>query len=200
MVRRDYRLGRRGEMAEETRRRIVQATHDLHNEQSIAGTTMKDIAERADVSIGTVYHHFPTYSEVVQACGAFTFELARPPTPVIFRGARSQKERVERLVVELFAFYRRFPGLERARAERHLVKPVDEKLTQWDAAYAALIREALGTDEPRALAFAHALLDPAVHSALAARGLTAADAAAEIAEAILARLKRTQSSKAKGRQ
>jgi AcrR family transcriptional regulator len=190
MVRRDYRLGRRGEMAEETRRRIVQATHDLHNETSIAGTTMKDIAERADVSIGTVYHHFPTYNEVVQACGAFTFELARPPTPVIFGGARSQKERVQRLAAELFAFYRRFPGLERARAERHLVQAVDEKLTQWDAAYAALVREALGTDEPRALAFAAALLDPAVHSALAARGLTAADAAAEIAEAILARLKR----------
>jgi len=196
MAKRDYRLGRRGEMAEETRRRIVEATFDLHFETSIAGTTMKDIAERAGVSVGTVYHHFPTYNEAVQACGAYAFEKSRPPLPATFRGLRSQKERVERLAAELFAFYDRFGMLERARAERHLVPAVEEKLKLWEAAYAALIREALGTDEPRLLAFAHALLDPAVHSALLARGLTTPEAAAEIAEAILARLKR--SAKPKG--
>ncbi|HVO16399.1 MAG TPA: TetR/AcrR family transcriptional regulator [Alphaproteobacteria bacterium] len=178
-------------MAEETRRRIVEATHQLHNERSMAGTSMKDIAERAGVSIGTVYHHFPTYDDAVQACGVYTFELMRPPTPAIFKGARSAKERVERLAAELFAFYARFPALARIRYERHLIRALDVSLKQWDALFAGLVREALGADDGPSLAFAGALLDPAVASALAARGLSPSVAAAEIAEAILARRKRT---------
>ena len=60
---RKYTLGRRGEAAEETRRRIVEATFALHAEQGVAATTMTQIAERAGVSVGTVYHHFATYDD-----------------------------------------------------------------------------------------------------------------------------------------
>ena len=70
MKRRTYQLGRRAESAEETRRRLVQATFELHGEQGIAATSMKQIADRAGVGIGTVYHHFPTLDETVMACGA----------------------------------------------------------------------------------------------------------------------------------
>lgn len=182
-------------MAEETRRRIVEATFDLHFETSIAGTTMRDIAERAGVSVGTVYHHFPTYGEAVEACGTYILEKSRPPQPAIFRGLRSPKERVAHLAAELFAFYERLGMLERARAERHLIPAVEQKMKLWEAIYAALIREALGAVEPRQIAFAAALLDPAVHSALLARGLTTAEAAAEVAEAILWRLKRARKPK-----
>lgn len=44
----------------------------LHRDRGIAATTMKDIAERADVGIGTVYHHFPSYEDAIRACGART--------------------------------------------------------------------------------------------------------------------------------
>ena len=57
---RRYRLERRAETAGETRRRLVDATFALHVEQGISATTMTDIAARAGVSVGTVYHHFPT--------------------------------------------------------------------------------------------------------------------------------------------
>ncbi len=52
--RRPYRLGRRAETSDETRQRLVEATFLLHGERGIAGTSMKDIAERAGVSVGTV--------------------------------------------------------------------------------------------------------------------------------------------------
>ena len=81
---RKYNLGRRGEAAEETRRRIVDATFALHSEQGVAATTMKDIAERADVSVGTVYHHFPTYDDAIQACGEHAIAFAPPPGPDLF--------------------------------------------------------------------------------------------------------------------
>ncbi len=58
---RAYRQERRRYTAADTRRRLVEATVALHNEQGIAATSRKQIAERAGVSIGAAYHHFPTY-------------------------------------------------------------------------------------------------------------------------------------------
>ena len=53
MPHRQYRQSRRAESTEETRRRIVEATYALHAEQGMAATSMKQIAARADVSVGT---------------------------------------------------------------------------------------------------------------------------------------------------
>ncbi|HEY0437700.1 MAG TPA: helix-turn-helix domain-containing protein, partial [Phenylobacterium sp.] len=64
---RTYRQSKRGDTAEETRRRIVDACFELHREQGMVATTMKQIAERAGVSVGSVYHHFPTYDDAIRA-------------------------------------------------------------------------------------------------------------------------------------
>ena len=47
---RRYTLGRRALTAEETRRRIVEATYQLHDEKGIAATSLRDIARRAALS------------------------------------------------------------------------------------------------------------------------------------------------------
>lgn len=62
-----YRQTKRQCPTEATRQRIVEATAALHAERGIAATTMKDIAARADAGAGTLYHHFPTYEDVVRA-------------------------------------------------------------------------------------------------------------------------------------
>src|SRR6187551_903804 len=116
---RRYVMENRARTAEETRRRIVEATYALHQERAIGDTTMKDIAERADVGLGTVYHHFPTYNDAVRACGAHTFAISAPPDAAIFRDATTLDERIVTLADELFAFYERAPGLGKARADRH---------------------------------------------------------------------------------
>src|SRR5579884_2912845 len=115
---RAYRLAKRARAMQDTRRRVIDATCQLHAEQGILTTSVKDIAARADVSVGTVYYHFPTYDDVLRACGERMLELARPPTPAIFDGLRGLPRRVGRLVDELFAFYARYPGFERGRCER----------------------------------------------------------------------------------
>lgn len=38
--------------------RIVEATLKLHGQKGIFGTTWQEIAQEADVAIGTVYKHF----------------------------------------------------------------------------------------------------------------------------------------------
>jgi AcrR family transcriptional regulator len=181
MAPRAYRLGRRAESAEDTRRRIVAATRALHGEQGVADTTVKQIARRADVSVGTVYHHFPTYDDMIRACGALTFALARPPTEAIFAGARSARARVERLTQELFACYERFPALEGARSERAKLPALDQELAKFDDNVAALVRRAVAPAGERVQRMAHALTDVAVYRILTQQGLTRTEAAAQIA-------------------
>src|SRR3712207_415308 len=123
MSRRTYVQKKRGEAADATRRRIVEATFALHEEQGVAATTMKQIAERAGVSVGSVYHHFPTYDDAIGACGQLGLERRPPPDSAIFDGATSTGERIARLASALFQHYARMPNLERVRAEQH-VSPV----------------------------------------------------------------------------
>jgi len=178
---RKYTLGARSETAAETRQRVVQATYELHRTRGIAATSFRDIAERADVAIGTVYHHFPEYDDVIRACGAHTMVVSRPPTAAIFDGIRSPRERLRVLVRELFRFYDRIPEYERIHAERERFAFVSEAFQHIESARRALIAAAV---RPRRIgkrvgAAAFAMLEPAVHRALVASGLST-DHAAEV--------------------
>lgn len=191
---RAYRLGKRAETAAETRRRIVEAAHALHGEQGIAATTMKQVARRAGVSIGTVYHHFATYEHLVRAWGRQSINAARMPTPAIFTGIDPVARRVERLAGEVFAYYERFPGLERARCDRDRIPAVEEALAREERALEELVREALkpmGGDEGL-VRVTTVLVDFAVFRALTARGLSGQEAAARISDVVVAWLQRAR--------
>ncbi|MEQ8395684.1 TetR/AcrR family transcriptional regulator [Thalassobaculum sp.] len=182
---RRYRQNRRAESAEETRRRIVEATFALHDEQGIAATSMKQIAERAEVSVGTVYHHFPTYEDAVIACGQHTVETIPPPDAGIFAGLTDAGSRVERLVAELFSFYARLPVLERVRCDQHLMPVLRRFIDQERQNRRALFELALGPGTPpQQVDVAIALTDPAVHSALTQAGWSTGNAASEIARTL----------------
>src|SRR6478752_1945029 len=77
--RRPYTLKRRAENQAETRRRIVEATVDLHTEVGPSRTSISAIAVRAGVQRHTVYAHFPTARELFLACSGLTLE--RDPLP-----------------------------------------------------------------------------------------------------------------------
>ena len=80
MTPRKYDMSRRAEAREQTRRKIVEATAKLHGENGVFGTSWQDIAREADVSVATVYAHFPSLDELLPACGALVMERARPPS------------------------------------------------------------------------------------------------------------------------
>jgi len=196
---RRYVMENRARTAGDTRRRIVEATYALHAERGIADTTMKDIAERADVGLGTVYHHFPTYNDAIQACGAHVLAMSAPPDPKIFEGAKSLDERVTRLAEELFAFYARCPAMGKARADQHKFPALQGWMIQWDAAFAALVNEALRPAGEKS-AFAPvltALLDFDVHARLIVAGFSTADAARLIARMLIDFMKKGQGASAR---
>jgi len=177
--RRPYRLGRRAETSEETRQRLVEATFQLHAERGIAETSMKDIAERAGVSVGTVYHHFPSYGDAIVACGAYTTEHVPAPSSAVFAGAATREERIARLARALFDYYGRVPALESVRRDRELSPALDAFAREEARNRRRLVAEAVGPDGPAALAAA--LLDLDAYRALRREGFSAADAADRVA-------------------
>src|SRR3970040_715575 len=90
----------------QTRRRIVEATVELHGKKGIFGTSWQDIARRADVSVATVYKHFPTLDELVPACGEVLMERLQPPSPEsaprVLGEGRDTIERLERAALGVF--------------------------------------------------------------------------------------------------
>jgi AcrR family transcriptional regulator len=187
---RRYQQGRRKEAAAETRARIVRATFDLHAEQGMVGTTMKQIAERAEVSVGSVYNHFPSYDEAILACGAYAFSLGPEPSTALFEDVNEVAERVRRLACAVFAQFERLRAFGYVAAEQDRLPVLKGFVEQERAQRLSLAAAALG--EPQAGERARtlaALLDHGVYQALKDIGLgtdAAADRAAEVANAWLA--------------
>ena len=191
MTPRKYSMDKRKAAAEETRQRILEATLALHSEKGIFGTSWKDIAERADVSVNTVYKYFPSLDELVPACGELMYAITQPPSledaPRIFAGAQSLEERLERLIEELFGFYERgAPYIETDFQERRL-----PEVQEWEAymrvTIAGLVREALlpaGPDEGTVQAVS-ALLDFSTFKSFMDRDVPKERAATAINEILL---------------
>jgi AcrR family transcriptional regulator len=145
-------MDKRRAAAEETRQRILEAALALHAEKGIFGTSWQDIAYRADVSVGTVYKHFPSLDELVPACGELAYGIIRPPSledaPQIFAEANSLEERLGRLISELYTFYERgAPYIETDFQERRLAAVVELE-ADMRSTIAGLVREALVCAEP----------------------------------------------------
>lgn len=96
---RKYELRQRAEQAAETRRRIVEATVELHLTCGPAASPIAEIARRAGVQRRTVYNHFPDDSALFAACSAHWREQHPAPDPESWRDLRQGLR-------ELYAWYR----------------------------------------------------------------------------------------------
>ena len=190
---RRYRSDRCKAAAEETNRRIIESTVDLHAEHGVLATTYAMIAKRADVAVPTVYNHFPTRGDLLAACTARVAMLAPPLGPRIYDGAEGVDARLQALVRALFANYRYFaPWMRRANYEARLVPELAEWLRQADEARRELtelaLRPAFATPVPAALlALSEILLDfPAWQRLESEQGLAPAEAETVLSDALAA--------------
>jgi AcrR family transcriptional regulator len=104
---RSYTLKRRAEHQAETRRRIVEATVDLHAKLGPTRTSISAIAERAGVQRHTVYAHFPTDRELFFACSGLAMERDPLPDASALRAILNPEQRLRRGLTELYAWYDR---------------------------------------------------------------------------------------------
>src|SRR5687767_8251748 len=184
---RKYDMSKRAAAVARTRRRIVDATRELHSEQGIGATSWDDIAARAGVGVGTVYRHFPSLGELIPACGEITMQIVALPdpstVPARFEHATEPAERIERLVREAFEVYEGGARELRAiRSEADVHPRVAKDRDQLEASLSALVDTALGpleaTQQDRAVA--RAVLDLNTWEALRDQGLGPAESVATI--------------------
>ena len=64
---RQYRLGRRAEIVEQTRERIIDATRELVAREGSPQASVEDVARVADVARATVYYQFGSKAGLIEA-------------------------------------------------------------------------------------------------------------------------------------
>ena len=193
---RKYEMNKRAAATAATRRRIVDATRELHATQGIAATSWDDIARRAGVGVGTVYRHFPSLDELIPACGRVAMEIVALPEPgaahSLFDGLRGRRSRLERLVAEVFAIYDRGGDiLEATQRERDVHPALAEDSRRMEESLGALIEAALDPIEKVAdgdRRVIRAMLDLATWRALREQGIDGDEAVEVVTEIIDRRL------------
>ncbi len=116
---RKYKLKRRAEHQEDTRRRIVEATVELHESVGPAYTTISAIAERAGVERATVYRHFPDERSLFTACTSHYLAANPPPDPSSLQQIADPEQRLKVGLAEVYTYHHRTEEMN-YRAQRDL--------------------------------------------------------------------------------
>jgi AcrR family transcriptional regulator len=125
---RPYRMRRRAELEELTRRRITETTVALHQEVGPARTSISAIAERAGVRRSTVYRHFPNEDALFAACSSHWRAANPPPDPRVWAAIEQPAERTETALRELYAFYRRTQRMYESLLRDEPAVPIVQRL------------------------------------------------------------------------
>jgi AcrR family transcriptional regulator len=173
---RTYEQRKRAEQTEGTRRRIVEATMELHEEVGPVRTTIAAIAERARVTRPTVYAQFPDDLALFTACSAHWRALH--PRPEL------EGLELEEALRRLYAWYadneRMLTNVERdARVLPTLHEVLGHAWQGLDTAAAEL-----GDSRPDSVAAIRLAFDFFTWSRLASSGLASGEAAALMARLV----------------
>jgi len=183
--RRRYRKRRRAEQEEETRRRITEATVELHGTVGPARTTVSAVAERAGVQRATVYRHFPDEQALFDACSSHW--LAAHPLPDLagWADVDDPGPRLRGALDELYAWFERGERmLERTTRDVAVVPALQPSMAAfagWFVAATDVLAQGWGdAEEPRErtlrAAIGHALAYETWRSLVRAQALAPADA------------------------
>ena len=105
MAPRTYRQQRRAESAAETRARILEFALALYGELGVKGTTLKAVAERADVSRGTILNHFGSAEGLFGAVLDSIVEQIDYPSARFLEGVEGRENRIRVFVETLVDFF-----------------------------------------------------------------------------------------------
>jgi AcrR family transcriptional regulator len=121
---RPYRMTRRAELEEATRRRITESTVALHEELGPARTSISAVAQHAGVRRSTVYRHFPDDTALFAACSSHWRAANPPPDLASWAAIADPRERTEAALRDLYAFYRRTDAMYTSLLRDEPVMPI----------------------------------------------------------------------------
>jgi AcrR family transcriptional regulator len=143
MSKRNYTLKERARKQDETRRRIVEATSQLHQEVGPANTTVAEIARRAGVQRLTVYNHFPTDAELFGACSAHWLQQHPLPDPAAWRAIADPDERLQTALRAIYARYAETEAMTTNVLRDAELLPALAEVLNGAGAYAAAVTDLL---------------------------------------------------------
>ena len=131
---RPYTLRARARRQEEVHRRITLAAVHLHGTVGPARTTVSDIAKHAGVRRATVYNHFPTDVDLVDACSSHWFSENPPPDPALWAEIPAPDRRAEAALGAMYDYYDRGRlMLENVLRDAALIPAIEEILRRkWE--------------------------------------------------------------------
>lgn len=180
---RPYRMTKRAQAEEETRRRITQSTVDLHEALGPSRTSVSAIAEHAGVRRSTVYRHFPDELALFKACTTHWMAANPPPDLSPLATIPDPDERLSVALSRLYAYYRSTRQMmENIHRDEDIV-PLVRQMMQGYRGYLETLRDLLldgRQPSPSGLrvvkaAVGHALSFPAWRSLALEQGLTDAE-------------------------
>jgi AcrR family transcriptional regulator len=101
---RTYAQNKRAASALVTRQRILDSTVQLYRDLGVPATTIKAVAERADVSRGTVLHHFGSADGLLGAVLDFVVDQLELPDARVLDGTTDRDARIRTFVEAMLAF------------------------------------------------------------------------------------------------
>ncbi len=104
-VAREYKMVKRRDKVEETRRRIAKATYELHSTIGPALTTIALISDRAGLPRQTVYRNFGNQLDLLRSCIAFGLETHPLPDPSPWQSIADPGERLHVGLTELYGWF-----------------------------------------------------------------------------------------------
>ena len=180
-------MAKRAEGAAATRRRILDATMAVHDQQGIVGTSVRDVAGRAGVSPATVLRHFPAMGDLTEACGRLSDELYPMPTESVLDGASAPVDGLRRVAAAFFGWWAEYgPGWSHLEVDRRELPQVDGWLRNVEAGRRGLIATALGRRIDGAeVALVTALTSHGAWQSLRDAGMSPEEAATEVARFVM---------------
>lgn len=164
MAPRAYTQRGRADSAAATRQRILDATLELYRDRGIPATTLKAVAQRADVSRGTILHHFGSADGLLGAVLDGVLGSLDLPDAHVLEDLQDLDSRVRTFVSEMLDFQDRtshwWPLFE-SEMQRPEVQQREATYWAWFAAFQAAALGPELRDEPAA----HAVLLSVAHPA-----------------------------------
>ncbi len=131
-----------GSRAPETRERILSAAISLFQERGFAGTSIRDLAERAGVTTAAMYYHFEGKDQILEALFAPCLQdlqaIEAPPGDDHVRQVLGQ-------IMDLFAA--RGTALQAVMNDRSAMQHVRAQ-TEFAKVLSGIIRQLAGSDDP----------------------------------------------------